>query len=489
MKKSILATSLLLSQTAISSPTPWAELYKHDLKFIYKTLETNHPGAIDRENPWFKEQMEKGFAEGKKAASEVRNYNDYEAALSRYISGFKDGHLGLSFNLQRKVTIWPGFILARRGDAYQVVEVDGEEHENLPKLGWTLVECDGLRPDELMKKHVFPFQRGNENLEGDWQILSPYLLQGEPHPWKPKYQKCTFFDGKKNITLEITERPIQEGALIAKIKKASLGNEPRTTSRRQLKKGIEWISLPTFYPAGKEIEALKKIVSDMKTLRRSKYIIFELRGNTGGSSLWGQEILENLYGKSYIEAKAAEENSNSFAEWRVSQGNLNHLRWIGSFLKERHGENSDGYKIFAQTLKNMELAIEKGLAYARQGDPKEKPAKTPGPPLSKTRIIALTDGHCASACLDFMDLLLTLPNVTHVGTPTSADTLYMEVRSEDLPSGLGKVRFATKVYRNRKRGHNVDYKPKFRWNGDITDTRAIENWILKDIIPQLEKSM
>lgn len=45
------------------------------------------------------------------------------------------------------------------------INVDGEDNEKLPKRGWTLVECGGLSPDELMRRHVFPFHRGNDTLE------------------------------------------------------------------------------------------------------------------------------------------------------------------------------------------------------------------------------------------------------------------------------------------------------------------------------------
>jgi len=124
------------------------------------------------------------------------------------------------------------------------INVDGEDNEKLPKRGWTLVECGGLSPDELMRRHVFPFHRGND-------------------------------------TLEITDRPLKKIPFLRELNerrsvtKAALGNEPRTVSRRQPEKRIEWITLSTFFPEGKDFAALKKIVSDMKALRGSKYIVFQ----------------------------------------------------------------------------------------------------------------------------------------------------------------------------------------------------------------------
>jgi hypothetical protein len=73
-------------------------------------------------------------------------------------------------------------------------------------------------------------------------------------------------------------------------------------------------------------------------------------------------------------------------------------------------------------------------------------------PLFHGQIIYLTDNVCVSACLDFSDMVLALPRVTHVGPPTSADTTYMEVRDVTLPSNNGVLNFATKVYRGSSRG-------------------------------------
>jgi hypothetical protein len=92
-------------------------------------------------------------------------------------------------------------------------------------------------------------------------------------------------------------------------------------------------------------------------------------------------------------------------------------------------------------------------------------------------VVLLTDGYCASACLDFADWLLNLPGVLHVGRQTDADTVYMDVRNERLPSGLGAFTIAQKVYRDRARGHNEPYEPAHRYDGDLADTGAVQAWV------------
>ncbi len=72
---------------------------------------------------------------------------------------------------------------------------------------------------------------------------------------------------------------------------------------------------------------------------------------------------------------------------------------------------------------------------------------------------------CASACLDALDKFKLFENTTLFGAPSSADSMYMEVRLADLPSGLGKVIVPNKVYVNRARGAGAYYKPDIAYNG------------------------
>jgi hypothetical protein len=97
------------------------------------------------------------------------------------------------------------------------------------------------------------------------------------------------------------------------------------------------------------------------------------------------------------------------------------------------------------------------------------------PPLAGV-VYVLTDAACASACLDAVDLWRALGAV-HVGRKTSADTLYMELRSLRLPSGITGVSLPMKVYRNRSRGSNEPVVPVHSFEGDIADTAAVERWI------------
>ena len=95
------------------------------------------------------------------------------------------------------------------------------------------------------------------------------------------------------------------------------------------------------------------------------------------------------------------------------------------------------------------------------------------------KIILLTDGHCNSACLDAMDLFLSLPGTVHAGTTTAADTIFMDISRVDLPSGLFALGYGHKAWTERPRGSNVPYRPAAQWTyaGDVRDDAAWKAWL------------
>jgi hypothetical protein len=80
----------------------------------------------------------------------------------------------------------------------------------------------------------------------------------------------------------------------------------------------------------------------------------------------------------------------------------------------------------------------------------------------------------ASASLDFIDNLKILDHpVILVGETTSADRLYMEIKTVELPSKLAHLVYPIKVYRNRRRGDNEPYHPDIVSEGNLDDTQIL----------------
>ncbi len=98
------------------------------------------------------------------------------------------------------------------------------------------------------------------------------------------------------------------------------------------------------------------------------------------------------------------------------------------------------------------------------------------------KIVVIIDAFCMSATLDFIDTLKSIDqNIILLGESTDADSVYMEIRIADLPSGKGQFQFPIKMYRNRLRGHNVPYVPDMPYPQTITLPAEKDAWLLETI--------
>ncbi len=81
-----------------------------------------------------------------------------------------------------------------------------------------------------------------------------------------------------------------------------------------------------------------------------------------------------------------------------------------------------------------------------------------------------------------------IPGVKLIGSATSGDSAYMEVRDEALPSGLARMTFPQKVGRGMGRGNLEAYQPDFVYDGPWDD-RSIRAWVLSLIQMQSALSL
>ncbi|KAF1017088.1 MAG: hypothetical protein GAK31_00347 [Stenotrophomonas maltophilia] len=128
----------------------------------------------------------------------------------------------------------------------------------------------------------------------------------------------------------------------------------------------------------------------------------------------------------------------------------------------------------------MAQARARGEALWRE--PRQTPVVATTPVAAAARnpaqkVFVVADASCGSACLDALDLWKQLGAV-QVGVPTSADSLYMDIRPERLPSGLARISVPMKVFRGRPRGSNAPHLPDLPYSGDMRDSPALQGWLL-----------
>jgi hypothetical protein len=73
LKKVLLGLLIATGAHAQSVANHWPQMARTDLDFVHQTLQENHPGAVDKMNPYFKDWMERGYAAASASARQARS--------------------------------------------------------------------------------------------------------------------------------------------------------------------------------------------------------------------------------------------------------------------------------------------------------------------------------------------------------------------------------------------------------------------------------
>ncbi len=257
--------------------------------------------------------------------------------------------------------------------------------------------------------------------------------------------------------------------------------------------GVTWIGVPTF--ADEAAEQLQALVTEIETgaaaMRAGRATVIDVRGNGGGNSAWGVAVARAVFGADVIEA--VPQPDAAAADWRVSAANRDYIAGLAPELIERFGADSEIGQWVVRVCDGISAALARGDALWRQredgqtgpfptggGFTRQRPqGASPFP----ARVYVLSNGTCASACLDFADIVLHVPGVRLIGADTGADGLLMEVREQTLPSGLVSIVLPMKVIRGRARGSMEAYAADAAYDGVWTD-EAVCAWVMKLIDAQ-----
>ncbi|ATQ44334.1 S41 family peptidase [Caulobacter mirabilis] len=456
------------------APADWGKALAEDARAFHDIVAESHPGPVDVENPGFKAVLKGGLTTALKRAKTAKRYEDWYFALNEYQASFNDGHLTLYEHAPMGHawrSRWPGFLTALEGGRYVVAF---NRDPAAPPVGAVLTSCDG-RPADAFAADFIGKGAGRWNLRSRRVTYASSLFVDQMNPYVRRPERCVFqVDGaERTYPLAWRDLPTEvrdEGFAAAR--------SPRYFAPLELRAyGADgyWVGWGSFEsdPAsddGKALTALQaRIESQADAIRASKVVVFDLRGNNGGSSEWSAAVTRILWGEAWVDAKA---ERSTGVDWRTS---VNNIKAIAAY-REQFVSDARLRTWFEELENGMKGARARGQALWRQGGGEASAAPKDAVTAMKARVYILTDYGCASACLDAVDLLKALGGV-QVGQETSADTLYMDVREQFLPSMRAKVVVPMKVYRGRARGSNVTAVPAYEWKGALSDTAGVEAWI------------
>ncbi|HYC97329.1 peptidase S41 [Brevundimonas sp.] len=370
---------------------------------------------------------------------------------------------------------WPGFLTGLEAGG------QGEHHKVVfnrdpaaPPVGAVLVSCDG-RPAAALAWEMAGRAAGRWSLASRRMSYAPTLFIDQTNPYVRRPEQCVFaVDGaERSWRLAWRDLPPEvrdEGFAAARSQRHTAPIALRTWDR-----GI-WIELGGFNGNPESADGLRltplkaEIAARAEEIRAAPVVVFDLRGNNGGSSAWMRAMAESLWGVDWVAAHAPQ---SAGVEWRASAANL---ATIESYKAEMAGDPGI-MEWLTQITEGLTAARAAGRELWLQVDEEPRPAAPGATPL-RARTYVLTDYGCASACLDAVDLLKSLGAV-QIGQETSADTVYMEIRREPLPSGRVAANVPMKVYRGRARGNNETAMPAHQWTGALSDTAGLEAWVAR----------
>jgi len=460
------ATSATAQTPTVSSKPPeyWQAFVKADLDAVHQTILDAHPGVLDEQNPAFGDWAERGYREALQLQTLVFNYDSALAMVRYYTTGFLDGHLGYSDDARGKDPIvLAGFSLQREGEQYLVTMTAAAPWPvALPPLGARLLACDGRTPEAIIASDIAPFI-DRRDLQRSQELRTSFMnhlfLAGR------ELKRCSFEvppDGRR-LDLEVRYLPLDLDRAFELI---SAG--PRHAVHENsfdFRGGVLWVRAGNFSLKPEQAQALENVLADLNGLQATpRAIVFDVRGNAGGDSRVGHRLFEAATGGLDYSRDGLDKLPQMHALWRVSEQSLKAARWGLDRDVSLYGAGSESAKYLRDLLAQLEAAQAAEQPWVTQ---EEGPLLTRsemqrrGARLKRypdSRVLLVTDGVCASACLDMADEVLQVPGSVQVGQVTSADSLYIDVGRVRMPSGNNLI-VPLKVWRNRPRGNNQPLVP------------------------------
>ncbi|AVR98369.1 S41 family peptidase [Pseudoduganella armeniaca] len=441
----------------------WREAALRDIAAGYQVTLGNHAGALDPHNPAFLADLKAAREHGLALARQVKDAPGYVATLQGFTARINDGHAGIATKgdlLPAEQQRWPGFVPAWRDDLYVYASEPGG-----PPAGARIVSCDGRPARRLMEENVFAFQgRGKE--AGQWWSRASELFVDRGNPFIALPERCVFATAEGAQTERVLEwrRRTEQAREWAG---ASVGMAELPVGLTEPRPKLFWAAMPTFHPNDAERAAYHamadKIRQERARLLQADAVVIDLRGNQGGSSMWSQEVAGALWGEARLKRRRDAYDGNTVTWYRPSPGNLAYFRMYQQKFAQQGEQKALAWA--TRHASGMAAAQTAGQPYYidredGQAAPADAQADRPGDPPAFTRpVYVIVPGYCASACLDALDTFKLFPNTRLVGAPSSADSTYMEVRSQDLPGGLARVIVPMKLYVGRPRGNGQFYQP------------------------------
>lgn len=478
MKRSTMLLAGLLAAGAANAAADWRALAAADLDAARAIIRAGHPGYIDEQNPAFLVWEAKGYEQARALLPRVNSYDGMLAAVRSYIAGFEDGHLYYSSDIRRdddNKTL-AGWRLDFVNGAYRVGAVLPNWAKPLPPVGAELVSCDGMKPEQRLRQIAKYYDV--RDLPGIRHALATVFTQLDMPGEEMK--QCSFRTAQGR-TLQFAQHYQQVKVADFREMMKSLPS-PEHVNGYTLQDGVLWIRTGNFAPDQAAALQVDRMVQELPQLRGVRAIVFDSRGNGGGNSAVGERIFDAATGGLEFDRDGLEALPVTYAQWRVSDYSIAGMESRAENFAVTYGRDSADAQDAAAVRDRLRLAKAAGQQWiAMPGEPRLTRADIAARHGKLRRfsgpVVLVTDEDCVSSCLNFADLVRSVPGSIHMGQATSADTAYIEITWVGLPSG-NHLMLPMKVWRNHLRGNNEAWQPDVPLAVNIRDDAAVRQAVL-----------
>jgi hypothetical protein len=343
--------------------------------------------------------------------------------------------------------------------------------------------CDGLPIRDFLQRRLLT--QGFRPAEaGMWWFRVPRAFTSVPITAQGRPQRCTFEDASGNarqVALRWSPAPEDINTRLS----LATDGERTPIGLTESRPGLFLVGMPDFQPDDAGAEAYRALYVELERRRedlmKARAVVIDLRHNNGGSSAWSRDAARVLFGRAAVDERMQRFFNDVTIWWRASPANVRHWEQLAAKLREE-GKTAQADSV-QPIAASMRSALDRGERFWVQ--PVGKGIRQDLPPLPSTDFVTpvyvITPGRCASACLDALDVFTRFPYVKLIGAPTSADSIYMEVRNETLPSGRGRIVIPVKAWLGRPRGAGEVYRPHIPFNERDWSTAAFLDRVEQDL--------
>ncbi|WP_177196895.1 S41 family peptidase [Duganella sp. CF517] len=465
---------LPLLVAALAAPcfaaSDWSAIAQVDMKFAIDKVRGSHAGSVSGQID-VTAPLEAGARTGMLEAADAKTEQDYKRALVRFINGFGDPHTGIQLDLTTKA--WTGVVLDHVDGRFRVVWSEPNWPQTLPPRGAVVQSCDNVWIGTYLKSSVAPFS--NHSLEYDTTLsdLARKSMFDVGLGWTPK--QCVFqhADGSAR-QYDLPLRAVDDG--IGKERLDAVRKDYQAKARPvglyRLAADKQWVGMPDFN-GGTSGDAYTKLYPQLSALKKDGWIVFDLRGNGGGDSSWGNRALQALYGEAYGEQLG---NTASYVKSVIAdQATIDLYRRYAS-LEQFAASKPEFERVV--TILEAALSRREGLARVEHTSKEDAAAlaakvrRRPGGP----RVAAVIDRGCFSSCMNFVQQISSMSDTVLLGEATIGYSPYGENGQYKLPSGHGAIIVPSAIY-TAFQATREPFVPALRYDGNMADDDKLMKWV------------